>query len=284
MLNSMIFNSMEKYDGEIAKCTDFYSKQCAAMEACRGQVSASTYIATNSRTLILYSKATINKCEVDIPATQYELKDHNQKRKNERKKLNNRLKIAVGDIAVMTTILTMTDCDAKKKTQLHTENFDLMYCEDKCTHKSFITSSNGELKKQLGKLLSVVSHNLLHDQTADLFDGIASLQSLELEQCPQAISNKTQFNGSALRSTYCNHNHHHVNDYNNNYNNTQEWIPNNTTTITTTTTATSTTLQLQLQQQLHHVVEWIPNNDKTTTTAIIIASTTTTTTTTTRTT
>ena len=33
MLNSMTFNCMVNYDGEIAKCTGFYSKQYAAMEA-----------------------------------------------------------------------------------------------------------------------------------------------------------------------------------------------------------------------------------------------------------
>merc|ERR1719386_245375 len=53
LLNDMIFESMSKYDAEIAKCTDYYSKQCAAMEVCRGQISASNFIAANSRGLIL---------------------------------------------------------------------------------------------------------------------------------------------------------------------------------------------------------------------------------------
>merc|ERR1719352_313622 len=53
LLNDMIFESMSKYDAEIAKCTEYYSKQCAGMEACRGQIAASNYIAANSRTLIL---------------------------------------------------------------------------------------------------------------------------------------------------------------------------------------------------------------------------------------
>ena len=38
LLNDMIYESMSKYDAEIAKCTEYYSKQCAAMEACRGQI------------------------------------------------------------------------------------------------------------------------------------------------------------------------------------------------------------------------------------------------------
>merc|ERR1719272_1713754 len=113
LLNDMIYTSMSKYDAEIAKCTEYYSKQCAAMEACRGQIAASNYVAANSRALILDSQANINRCEVDIPTTKLVLKKHNDKCKNELNKLNTRLKIVMGDIAVMTMILEMTDCDKK---------------------------------------------------------------------------------------------------------------------------------------------------------------------------
>merc|ERR1719199_918870 len=79
LLNDMIFESMSKYDQEIAKCTEYYAQQCAAMEGCRGQIAASNYIAANSRTLILDSQSRINRCEVDIPNRKQELKDHNAK-------------------------------------------------------------------------------------------------------------------------------------------------------------------------------------------------------------
>merc|ERR1719450_1010431 len=113
LLNDMIYESMSKYDAEVAKCTDYYSRQCAAMEACRGQISAANYIAANSRALILDSQATINKCEVDIPARKLELKQHNLQCKHELHQMKTRLKIIEGDIAIMTTILKMTDCDNK---------------------------------------------------------------------------------------------------------------------------------------------------------------------------
>merc|ERR1719197_1824363 len=74
LLNDMIYESMSKYDAEIAKCTEYYASQCAAMEVLRGEIAASNFIAANSRALILDSQATINKCEVDIPTTKYELK------------------------------------------------------------------------------------------------------------------------------------------------------------------------------------------------------------------
>merc|ERR1719424_2441440 len=105
LLNDMIFESMTKYDAEIAKCTEYYSTQCAAMEACRSQISASNYIAANSRMLILDSQAIISVCEIEIPTKELELKNHNAKCKSEIARMNIRLKIVLGDIAVMTMIL-----------------------------------------------------------------------------------------------------------------------------------------------------------------------------------
>merc|ERR1719456_250823 len=93
LLNDMIFESMSKYDSEIAKCTDYYSAQCAAMEVCRSQISASNYIAANSRELILDSQATINKCEVHIPEGEFALKRHNLGCKHDLQSMNTRLKI-----------------------------------------------------------------------------------------------------------------------------------------------------------------------------------------------
>jgi len=153
LLNSMIYESLSKYDTEIAKCTDFYSKQCAAMEVCRGQISASNFIAANSRTLILDAQSTINRCEVDIPARKYELKQHNLKCKHELQKLNTRLKIVSGDIQVITMILTMTDCDANKKL-LQEGKFAPAY------------------QQQLALLKSEVAHNALHETFSEAVDGI----------------------------------------------------------------------------------------------------------------
>merc|ERR1719230_1400678 len=88
MLNDMIYESLSKYDAEIAKCTDFYSKQCALMEIARGAIAAANFVAANSRALILDAQANINACEEDIPKTKFELKNHNTKCKNELGKLN----------------------------------------------------------------------------------------------------------------------------------------------------------------------------------------------------
>merc|ERR1719247_1545599 len=113
MLNDMIFEAMEKYDKEIMKCTDYYAKQCALMEIARGEIAAANFVAANSRALILDAQYNINKCEVAIPETKQELKEHNQKCADDLLKLHTRLKIVMGDIAVMTMILKMTDCETK---------------------------------------------------------------------------------------------------------------------------------------------------------------------------
>merc|ERR1719281_434599 len=154
LLNDMIYESMSKYDAEVAKCTDYYSRQCAAMEACRGQIAASNYIAANSRALILDSQATINKCEVDIPTKKLELMQTTLKCKHELHKMAQRVKIVMGDIAVMTMILEMTDCE-KKLIQM--EHMSLLHCTDECTKKSFIEFNHDGLQKKINKLQSSLS-------------------------------------------------------------------------------------------------------------------------------
>jgi len=195
MLNDMIFESMTKYDTEIAKCTEYYATQCAAMEACRSQISASNYIAANSRALILDAQAVINVAEVEIPTKEQELKQHNLKCKHEIIRMNARLKIVLGDIAIMTMILKMTDCDAKNL--LQTKSFALLSCVDKCTNKHFIKFDHDGLQEKVSQLQSV-SHNSMSETFGDLFEGIESLEMSS--QQPPAV-NKTTFNSPPLPMT-----------------------------------------------------------------------------------
>jgi len=201
LLNDMIFESMTKYDAEIAKCTEYYSKQCAAMEVCRGSIAAANYVAANSRALILDSQATINKCEVDIPTRKLELKQHLLKCKQQIQKMQERLKIVMGDIAVMTMILEMTDCDKKL---LQTENFALLHCTNQCTHKSFIEFNNAALQQKINKLKSSRPHEIMQDTFADLFEGIESLESTEFLQASSQVKpfvNKTNFSNPPVPKT-----------------------------------------------------------------------------------
>ena len=59
------------------------------------------------------------------------------------------LKIIEGDIAVVTAILKMTDCDKKSFVEL-----SLRRCQDACTKKSFITFNHDSLKKEVSQLQS----------------------------------------------------------------------------------------------------------------------------------
>jgi len=194
LLNDMIFESMTKYDAEIAKCTDYYSLQCGAMEACRGSIAAANYVAANSRALILDSQSTINVCEVEIPEKELALKQHNLQCKHELNRLNQRLKIVLGDIAVMTMILTMTDCDKKL---LQMKGFAMLHCTDQCSKKSFIEFNHKGLQDKINKLTKT-SKDLMHNTFSDLFEGIESLESqeafLQLGSHQEPAMNKTDFN------------------------------------------------------------------------------------------
>jgi len=202
LLNDMIFESMSKYDAEIAKCTEFYANQCAQMEACRGKIAAANYVAANSRALILDSQARINKCEVDIPNRKYELKQHNFKCKHELAKMNARLKIVMGDIAIMTMILEMTDCE-KKLIQM--KSFALLHCKDRCTKKSFVQFNHKGLQDKIQKLQSKTANELMHDTFADLFKGLEGLEEsvalMQFGSKQMPMANKTDFNNPPVPRT-----------------------------------------------------------------------------------
>jgi len=213
LLNDMIYESMSKYDAEIAKCTDYYSTQCAAMEACRGQIAASNFIAANSRTLILDAQSRINRCEVDIPERKLELKQHNDKCDRELQKMKERLAIILGDIEIMVVILKMTDCDAKSF--IERKEMAVLRCLDPCTQKSFITFNQEDLKDKIAQLKSATSNKLVQDTFADLFDGVQDMESIEFSQAhaqirrvhgsssndSEPVSNKTEFNNPPVPRT-----------------------------------------------------------------------------------
>merc|ERR1719171_578984 len=200
LLNDMIYESLSKYDAEIAKCTDYYAVQCAGMEACRGQIAASNFIAANSRTLILDAQARINRCEVDIPTRKLELKNHNAKCARELKKMKDRLAIILGDIEVMVIILKMTDCDANKFMQMR--KTELLRCLDPCTKQSFITFKQDDLKKQISQLQSSTSNKLVQDTFSDLFEGVESLEeSMEFLQIEADVSQNPVFNNPPVPRT-----------------------------------------------------------------------------------
>jgi hypothetical protein len=167
LLNDMIYEASFEYDKEISACTKYYATQCSAMDLLRGQISASNYIAANSRTLILDSQAVINTCEVSIPTLRDELKTHNRKCKEDLEAMKDRLGIILADIEVMVYILKLTDCK-----------------------KTFLAFDNATLQHKLSQLQSKVAINLIKEAFADM---------AQVRQGP--ISNKTTFNNPPIPRT-----------------------------------------------------------------------------------
>jgi len=201
LLNSMIYESMSKYDMEIAMCTDFYTSQCAAMEVCRGDISGANYICANARSLILESQACIERAEQDIEHGKEKLAQLRINCKHEKDKMTNRLKLLDGDLAVMTDILKLTDCD---KSLLQTTNLAVLKCQDPCTKKSYFSFNHEALRKEMSELQSSVSHDLIRESLSDLFDGIEGLKETELLQSDDEYSpvvNKTRWQNKPVPRT-----------------------------------------------------------------------------------
>merc|ERR1719329_1549307 len=199
LLNSMIHEAMTKYDAEIAKCTDYYAKQCALMEIARGQISAANFIAANSRNLILDAQGIINQMEKDIPDTKQELKAHNLQCKTQLDKMDARMKVLLGDIAVMTMILKMSDCDAKAMVQMR--KLEITKCENTCSDKVTVSFNHNELQSQMDKLQAPGSKVLVANSLADLFDGEDETDFLQVGGVQEPPGNKTQFNNPPVPRT-----------------------------------------------------------------------------------
>jgi len=177
LLNDMIHEAASKYDAEIAKCTAYYAEQCALMEVARGQISAANFIAATSRGLILDAQAIINQNEVRIPVTKKELKDHNRQCSSQLSALDKQLKIVMGDIAVMTMILKMSDCDAKL---LQTQQLSMVHCEDQCNHK-FVEFDHDNLQHEVEQIKNPATQNLMASTFAELFNEDDTEVSLIME-------------------------------------------------------------------------------------------------------
>merc|ERR1719440_1203095 len=90
----------------------------------------------------------------------------------------------------------MTDCE---KALLEMKSLALLNCKDMCTKKTFIQFRHEELQKEVSKLQSSYSQDLMHNTFADMFDGVEALEHMELRQMP--VVNKTDFNNPPVPRT-----------------------------------------------------------------------------------
>merc|ERR1719183_2043809 len=168
------------------------------MEVARGQISAANFRAATARALILDSQANINHCEISIPETKAELKDHKLQCKTELARLDAQMKIILEDIKVMTMILEMSDCDAKF---LQYKKLTLL------TGKVQVYFNHNGLEDQLKKLQLPAAQALLNDNFADMFDDdsedeteLLQVEGSEYMEVKQA-RNKTKCNNPPLPRT-----------------------------------------------------------------------------------
>jgi len=196
MLNDMIYDTFLEYDRLISACQSYYYWQCGNMEWCRGQISASNFIAANARNFILDAQGIINRCEEDIPTKSNERNKTKVRTEEQLDTMEQREKVVMADLDVLTTILEMTDCKASGFMQVRR-------CTDCRTKEVFLEFGDAELQKHIAKLKSKKTLKAMHQTFEDLFAGVQSLQNLEFIQtgAKQMPVNKTNFSNPPVPRT-----------------------------------------------------------------------------------
>merc|ERR1719253_317451 len=113
MLNEMIEETQKKYDLEIQKCCEYDDIQSALIEEARQDISNFNAESAEARKEIADAQSHITICQVKLPELGDALVAHNIACHDEIFTLNTQLSIVNEDLAVMGTILGMTDCDKK---------------------------------------------------------------------------------------------------------------------------------------------------------------------------
>jgi hypothetical protein len=170
MLNSLLEETMKKYDVEILKCRDFYTSQCGMIEESRGSIAASNFKVAACRSKILGAESNIGSGEANIPPAKQALKDHKLKCKSDVSALHDKLKHLQGDIETMTNILKMTDCGASLiQTEHHVgKGVNLLHCKHECDHVSLVSFDHAPLMHHIDSLKSREAQQLLQESFGDL--------------------------------------------------------------------------------------------------------------------
>jgi hypothetical protein len=115
VLNDMINEVRTSYDTLTQKCSNAFEQYCAEMDNCRSRISAANSASALARERILAAQAEINRCEIEIPRLKKDLKESEMVCNETITGLNHDIAIVMADIAVMTSVLEMTDCDSADK-------------------------------------------------------------------------------------------------------------------------------------------------------------------------
>mmetsp|Transcript_20699 Transcript_20699/g.33457 ORF Transcript_20699/g.33457 Transcript_20699/m.33457 type:complete len:893 (-) Transcript_20699:95-2773(-) len=165
MLNTMLHESQKKYDLEQAKCSNYYAKQCAEMEASRGEISATSGAAASCKAKTLSAQAEIKKESKELPALRQTLTEQTKHCESRVNATKTRLSALTGDITVMTSILKMTECS---KALLQKKSLNLLHCQTACTAKPYVSFQDSAIRKKLDELDSPRLHEALQETFADV--------------------------------------------------------------------------------------------------------------------
>jgi hypothetical protein len=179
LLNALLEESEKKYDMEILKCRDYYSKQCGEIEASRGTIAASNQKGAACRTKILFAQSAIEAQEMSMPVNKQALTEHRQKCNEQIYTLRDKLKLIEGDVGTMSDVLGLTGCGGSTFLQTaqtshhHAEkSVKLLRCQHKCRTRtdksSFVSIDHAPLRHHMDKLKSHVAHALLQQSFGDL--------------------------------------------------------------------------------------------------------------------
>ncbi len=97
---------------EEAKCKAYHEKQSELIEVTMQDIAYANANAANARRKILSAQAAIQGIEVKLPQTTEELEGHNHQCTADEEALKQQLSVVMGDIAVLTNILNLIECDS----------------------------------------------------------------------------------------------------------------------------------------------------------------------------
>merc|ERR1719440_828919 len=140
---------MKKYDVEILKCRDYYTKQCGMIEESRGTIAASNFKVAACRTHVLAAESQISVGESNIPPAKQALMDHRGKCKNDVRNLHKKLSAIQGDIEVVSKILQMTDCGRSllQTSRRVSQGVGLLRCKRECDKTSQLSFDHSPLRR-----------------------------------------------------------------------------------------------------------------------------------------
>lgn len=187
MLNSMLSEVENKYDIEELRCQNFFNAQCSLMEQCREDIAAQNSAAANARERILASQGNINHAEVELPRLNHERATNERTCYHEITDLKDALQIVLDDIAVMTNVLEMTDCDANKASFI--QDMRVVHCQ--CGNNTVVEFHHPDLNQSVAKFKSQTIRDAV----------LASLQSLLHQDQAPDLSNVSNFTNPPVPQT-----------------------------------------------------------------------------------